>query len=396
MKDKKMNLKLYDFNLTYEDICNKQNFIVFNSDIKCLCVVIYDEILKNAIFSFYNKYNLNNNINDNRYEKRVSDADIYQILVSHMHASTYDELNKDIKKLKNVKNFEILYYIYFENKTEKQTNKFFIEDINIENIKKNEKNYKLIYEVIDYNNTELINKILDKFDKPNNLIEEDKSGEIDNEKMFIFILCYYKKEEEIVKKIYNIFKKTNFDLYKINKAYRTFLPLILNKFMYLFPEKEKILIYKSMAKYYEEMYYNFYFIEKENFEQSLNHLNNGFSYEILDFYFENFDIDYDTCKVDDIIIDYFYKYLYQIYTTNKIEKTFQEFLIDIYVNKSYEISDKKYNNVYECYLMFVFNRAIDKGKLFTYCDDNYLHLKEIKDEDEMMDLLSALALQKKS
>ena len=46
--------------------------------------------------------------------------------------------------------------------------------------------------------------------------------------------------------------------------------------------------------------------------------------------------------------------------------------------------------------MFVFNRAIDKGKLFTYCDDNYLHLKEIKDEDEMMDLLSALALQKKS
>ena len=43
MKEKKISIKLSYYNITYEDVYNKDNFIVFNSDIKCFCVVSYDD-----------------------------------------------------------------------------------------------------------------------------------------------------------------------------------------------------------------------------------------------------------------------------------------------------------------------------------------------------------------
>ena len=392
MKERTINFKLIDFNITYEDINNKGNFIIFNSDIKCFFVVNYDEILKNSIFYFYNKYNSSNNINENNNEKRVSDADIYQILISNMYSYSNDYLVNDIQKLKNIKNNEIIYYIFYQyGAIREQTSKFFKEDINNSIIRNKEYFSKLIYEIIDYNNTELINKIIEKFDKPNNSLEEDISGEIDFEKIFIFIICLFKREEKIVKKLYDSYKKSNYNLYKINKTYRTFFPIILNEFMYLFPEKEKLIIYKSIAQYYEEMFYNLYFLEKENFEEALNYLNNGLSYEILDYYFDNFDIN-DNCKVDDIIVDYFFKYINQLFSNNIIFKSFQDYLYDICVNKEFEINDNKFQKIHECYLIFVNKSSIDKEKLLIYCDEKYLHLKEIKDNKKIKTLKNKLNL----
>ena len=123
-------------------------------------------------------------------------------------------------------------------------------------------------------------------------------------------------------KIFDILKKNNFSFYKINKTYKTFLPIILNEFMYLFPEKDKLIIYKSMEQYYEEMFYNLYFLEKDNFEDALNYLNKGFSYEILDYYFDKPDNN-NICEVDDIIVDYFFNYISELYKRNKSDKTFQ-------------------------------------------------------------------------
>ena len=177
--------------------------------------------------------------------------------------------------------------------------KFFFEN-NINNlIRKNNKFVnELMYNIIDCNNTELINKILEKFGKPNNSKKDDESGIIEFESLCITIICLYKQDEILVKKIYEIFKKNSFNFYEINKTYRNYLPLILSEFMYLFPEKDKLIIYKSMLKYYEEMFYYFYFIEKENFEYALNNLNNGISEDILDYYFDNYDrINIDNCIV---------------------------------------------------------------------------------------------------
>ena len=122
-------------------------------------MVNYDEVLKDSIINFYNKYNSNNNENDNN-KNQVSDADIYQILISHMNTKTYKPLMNDIKKLKNIKNFEILYYIFIQYGAirEQKTSKFFDDNTNNNNIRNQENFFKLIYEVIDYNNTELIIK----------------------------------------------------------------------------------------------------------------------------------------------------------------------------------------------------------------------------------------------
>ena len=391
MKEKKISLKLSDYNITYEDICNKDNFIVFNSDIKCFCVVNYDEdILKDAIFSYYNKYNEKKDINN--YEKRVNDADIFQILISHYHIGTSYKLKLDVAKLKNIKNFEILNYIYENLYISKKTNKFFEDDINEKNNNIIQEYNKLKYELIDYNNTKLIKKILDKFDIPGNSQKEEESGEIDYEKYFILFLCLFKKDENIIKKIFDIFEKNNYDFYKINKNYRCILPIIINEFMYLFPEKEKIKVYKSMEQYNEEMYYNFYYLEKSYFQDALINFNNGFSFEILDYYFEKNEIDSNS-TFDDIIVDYFYWYLNQLYLKNKGEnnKSFQDYLYEIVVIKKFDINDKKFDKIENCYNYFI-DKIYPKEKLLNYCDEKYLHFKDFNDKDKIEEIKNLLNL----
>ena len=389
MKKKCINLRLYDLNTSFEEICNKQNFIVCNSDIKCFCVVNYmDKILKDSIISFYNGYKEKNNIKNK--EKKVTDADIYQILVSHCHTNTFDELEKDIAKLKKIKNFEILCFIFeFFKCSDSKENRFFKESSNNNKKYLNQKYNKLKYELIDYNNIDLIKKIITKFGNPFNLQKEEDSGEIDYEKYYILFICLFKRDENIIKKIYDIFKDNNYDFYKINKNYRTILPLILNEFMYLFPENEKIKVYKSMEKYNEEMYYNFYFFEKSYFQEALNNLNNGFSFEILDHYFENYEIIYT--NVDDIIVDYFFKYLKQLYIKTKNNKSYQDYLYEMCVVKKL-VNDNKLNKIYECYLKFVNKSSVDKEKLLKYCDENYLHLRDINDNKKIEDLKYELKL----
>ena len=395
MKEENLVLNLNDFNICYEDIQTKNNFIVINNDIKCFCLVKYlDEELKNAIFEFYNNYNDSKNLNKNI--KNVSDADIYQILISYLIKNNFDDFLNFIKKLKKVKNYEILYCVLYKyGNKKKNEDRFFKEDINNNNKTYNQSYYKSIYEIIDYNNIELVNKILEKFGNPTNQIEDDYSGQIEYEKFFITILCLYKRDEKLVLKIYEIFKKNNFDLYKINKTYRTYLPLILSEFMYLFPDNEKIIIYKSIYKYYEEMFYYFYFIDKSNFEKALHNLNNGVNNEILDFYFENFNADYQT-QIDSIIIDYFFKYLNQLYIKNKGDKDikFQDYLYDICINKYFEINDNKLIKIYNCYEKFMdkYHFSFDKEKLINYCNENYLHLNEINDTIKIEELKDNLKL----
>ena len=252
--------------------------------------------------------------------------------------------------------------------------------------------------MIDQNKTEVRNNIGKKVSNITNSKKEDESGIIEYERFFITIICLYKRDENIVKKIFEIFKNKKFNLYEINKTYRNDLPLILSEFMYLFPEEEKILVYKSMLKYYEEMYYYFYFLEKENFEYALNDLNDGISEEILDYFFENYDKIYieGICKAGSIIIDYFFKYINKLYDlrTNK-EVTFQDYLFDICVNKNFDINDKKFKNIYKCYLLYVKKQShnIDTDKLLKYCNEKYLHLEKINEEKKKNDLKYALYLE---
>ena len=396
MKEKSLSLKLSDYNITYEDIKENNNFIIFNSDIKSLCLVNYkDENIKNSIFYFYNNYKEKNNVNINI----VSDSDIYQIFLTHRHLTNNRKgLIRDIKKMKNTNNFEILRLIYdiFINDI-KKTNKFFLENINKSNELKNDIINKLLYEMIDYKNTNLIDQILMKFDNPTNNEKEDDSGQIEFETFVILFLCLFKRDENLVNKIYEIYKNTNFNIYKINKTYRNVLPIILCEFMCLFPEKEKIIIYKSISQYYQEMFYYFYFLDKQNFEGALNNLNNGFSDEILDYYFDNYENlgNNGFCKDDDIIIDYFFKYIKMLYNKDENNKmTFQEYIYDICAIKNFNINDKKFKKIYSKYLLFIgkYNTSIDKTKLFNYCDENYLHLKELNNEKMIAKIKQALYL----
>ena len=387
MKEKNMRLKLYDFNITYEDIKQKNNFIVFNSDIKCFCVVNYlDEILKDAIFAFYNNK-----------EKRVSDSDIYQILLSYQ-LLIFNKFNyknnfiTDITKLKNIKNSEILYYIIYCLTLPKiYINKFFRNDVINERNNIIKYYNELIYGVIDYNNSDLINKILEKFDKINENREEDETGQIDYEKYFILIICIYKRDENIIKKIFEIFKNNEFNLYKIYREFRNILPLIINEFMYLFQEGDKIKVYESMYNYYEEMYYNLFFFDRQNFENSLNNLNKGFSFDILDYYFEKNDID-DIKSIDDIIIDYFFNYINKLNGKNNSESNFINYLYEIGVNQNFDINDDKLKKVFKVYSKFVCNSNIDKNKLVKYIGENYLHLKDVNNLNITRNLISCLKL----
>ena len=171
--------------------------------------------------------------------------------------------------------------------------------------------------------------------------------------------------------------------------------------MYLFPEKEKIVIYKSILKYYEEMYYYFYFIDKQNFEEALNNLNNGISDEIFDYYFENYDIIWnkDLVNVDSNIIDYFFKYIKALYQKekekkNKNEMKFEDYLYDICINKKFNIDGNKFNKIYEFYSLFIktYSNLITKDKLLKYCDENYLHFKEMNNIYKVDEIKQSLLL----
>ena len=162
-----------DYNITYEDIVNKNNFIVINSDIKSFCLVNYlDEILKDAIFTFYNNNRERNNINNNQnkiaHKYTVNDGDIYQILVLYSHIYSNKFIN-DIRKLKNIDNFEILYYIYYNYSNYKNHECLFFKDEKNNMIRSNN-NFvnQLMVNIIDWNNTDLINKILIKLGTKNN------------------------------------------------------------------------------------------------------------------------------------------------------------------------------------------------------------------------------------
>ena len=397
MNEETLIIKLSDLNLTYDDINNNSNFIVINSDIKSFCLVKYlDEILKNAIFYFYNNLNENKDLNINK----VSDADIFQIYIIYI-VYKYNENNfiNDIKKMKRkTKNFEILNLIYYIfNNRFKKINPLFYENENKLNKEYNDKIYELLYELIDYNDSNLLNKILEKFDTPTNDEKEDESGQIEYEKFFILILCLYKRDENIIKKIYHIYKKNNFNLYKINKTYRSVLPLILVEFIYLFPEKEKIVIYKSISKYYEEMYYYFYFADKENYEKALNNLNNGISDEIFDYYFENYDIigNKELLNVDSNIVDYFFKYIKKLYEKEKKDDMkFEDYLYDICLEKKFNINDNKLKNIYDCYSFFIkkYPYSLDKNILRKYCEIKYLNFKEVKDNYKVDEIKKVLLL----
>ena len=172
--------------------------------------------------------------------------------------------------------------------------------------------------------------------------------------------------------------------------------MILSEFMYLFPENEKIIIYKSIFQYYEEMFYNFYYFDQFDFVEGLNNLNNGLSYDVLDYFFDNYDNIYSDnyLKVDNIIIDYFFKYTKTLYDNNKDNKiSYQNFLYDICINKSLNLGDNKINRIYKCYLLFMNNNnCIDKDKLYQYYEDNYLHLKELNDNIKIQKLKDYLYL----
>ena len=166
-------LKLLDYNITYEDIVNKNNFIVINSDIKSFCLVNYlDEILKDAILTFYNNNRERNNINNNQnkidHKYTVNDGDIYQILVLYSHIYSNKFIN-DIRKLKNIDNFEILYYIYYNYSNYKNHECLFFKDEKNNMIRGNNNIVnQLMVNIIDWNNTDLINKILIKLGTKNN------------------------------------------------------------------------------------------------------------------------------------------------------------------------------------------------------------------------------------
>ena len=400
MNEETLILKFIDLKTTYEDINNNENFIMVNSDIKSICLVYYkDEIFKNSIFYFYNNFKENKHLNINK----VSDSDIYQIfLIYKLYRYNENQFFNDIKKMKQTHNFEILRIIYSIRKNNfKKVNMFFNENYNISNKTYNDKFNELLFELIDYKDTNLINKILEKFDTPSNDLKEDESGQIEYESFFILILCLCKRDENIIKKIYEIYKKNNFNLYTINKTYRCILPLILLEFMYLFPEKEKIVIYKSILKYYEEMYYYFYFIDKQNLEEALNNLNNGISDEIFDYYFENYDIIWnkDLVNVDSNIIDYFFKYIKALYQKekekkNKNEMKFEAYLYDICINKKFNIDDNKFNKIYEFYSLFIktYSNLITKDKLLKYCDENYLHFREMNNIYKVDEIKQSLLL----
>ena len=387
MKEKKLILKLVDFHMSFEDIRLKNNFIVVNSDIKCFCISNYlDEILKDVIIHFYN---------DN--DKRVSDADIYQILISErlliFHGySKNNTFTKDISKLRNVKNFEILkIIIYLLTLPKLFVNNFFYDELNKNNNEIIKSYNELIYGVIDYNNLDLIEKILTKFDKISNDREEGQSGEIDYEKYFILIICLYKRDENIIKKIFEIFKKNEFNFYKINQDFRYILPLITNEFMYLFEEKDKIKVYKSMHQYYEEMQYFLFYPNNKYFKDSLNNINRGFSFDILDFYFEKNDIK-NIESIDDIIVDYFFNYISKLNDKNNKGGNLFDYLYEIGVDKSFNINNIRLNKIYEAYLEFVNHMDIDRKKLCNYIDEKYLKLKNINNKDKIINLKKVLKI----
>ena len=396
-------LKLFDYNISYEDIKNKNNFIIINNDIKSFCIVNYlDNILKDTIFYLYNKNKENNNYietNKNIYE--ISDADIFQILILNSHFDNYDNLLNDIKQLKNINNFAIINSVDYNLKLfykKKNVSRFFVESKNISIIENNNWFNELLFKIINYNNTDLIDTIISKFEGAKNPEKEDKSGQIEFESSFIKIICLCKRDENVVKQIYKIFKKNNFNLYKINKTYRNDLPLILMEFMYLFEEKEKIIIYKSLFQYYEEMYYYFYFLEKDNFEYALNNLNNGISEDILNFYFENFEEinKKETRIVEDVIIDYFYKYIKILYEKNKnVNLSFQDYLYDLSINKKFEIGERKFKNLWGCYCQYFTDNSesINKDKLFEYCNNKYLYFNKCYENHQLKDLKKALFLE---
>ena len=167
--------------------------------------------------------------------------------------------------------------------------------------------------------------------------------------------------------------------------------------MYLFPDEDKLNIYISIFKYYEEMFYNFYFLDQENFEKGLNNLNNSLSEDILDFYFENFDNIHkkEKCRVENIIINYFFKYINKLYHMRKNkEMIFQDYLYDICVKHKFDIGDKKLKNIYECYLIYVNQTSlIDKNKLLKYCNENYIHFEKINNNEKIEDLKQSLYLE---
>ena len=394
ISEKNYYLKLSEYNITYEDINTKNNFIAINSDIKSFCVVNYlDEILKDAIFDFYNDKEKNKM---NKYS--INDGDVYQIFILYYHIYTNDKMINDIRKLKNIDNYEILYIFYFFYKNLTNESRFFENGINIQFKKKIEFYSELIYKSLDYNNSELIDKILTKIENPINSKKDDESGLIEFEIFYITIICLYKKEEKVIKKIYEFLKDKKFNLYELNKNFRAYLPLILSKFMYLFPEQDKIMIYKSLFDYYEEMYYyNAYFIN-DNYENALNNLNDGISEDILDFYFDNYNKIYkeDKCKVGSMIIDYFFNYMKKLFDSiNNKENSFQDYIYDICVIKNFNIDDTKFKNIYMCYLKYTgqFSSYIDKNKLLKYCDEKYLHLEKFKDQQMVEKLLFALILE---
>ena len=232
---------------------------------------------------------------------------------------------------------------------------------------------------------------MEKFDKINENREEDETGQIDYEKYFILIICIYKRDENIIKKIFEIFKNNKFNLYKIHREFRNILPLIINEFMYLFQEADKIKVYESMYNYYEEMYYNLFFFDRQNFENSLNNLNKGFSFDILDYYFEKNDID-DIKSIDDIIIDYFFNYINKLNGKNNSESNFINYLYEIGVNQNFDINDDKLKKVFKVYSKFVCNSNIDKNKLVKYIGENYLHLKDVNNLNITRNLISCLKL----
>ena len=397
MNEETFNVKLFDLNISYEDIKNNENFIVINNDIKSLCLVDYtDELLKNGIFYFYNNFKENNDLNINK----VSDADIYQIYLFYvLYRYNENKFIEDIKKMKHTKNFEIIYLIYYILRRRlRKVNQFLNEKENQRIKECNDKYNKLLYELIDYNNMNLINKILEKFDTPSNDEKEDETGQIEFEKYFILILCLYKRDETIVQKLYEIYKKNNYNMYKINKTYRSYFSLILVEFMYLIPKNEKILIYKSITQYYEEMYYYFYFFDKENFENALNNLNKGISDEIYDYYFEKYDIIYneELLKIDSNIVDYFVKYIKKMYQKEKKDEIkFEDYLYDISLKMNYSINDEKFNKIYNCYSTFISKNfySLDLNKLWKYCKENYLNIKE-KDENDKIDNIKNFLLLK--
>ena len=386
MKGKKITLKLDDLNITYEDINLKNNFIVINSDIKCFCIANYlDEILKDAIFYFYNEK-----------EKRISDADIYQILISykifefHGYAFKDNNIRKYISKLKSINNFAILNFIisYFT-LPKLYINKFFYDESNKKNKELKKLNNEILYGLIDHNNSLLIDKILNKFDKINDDKNEVNNGQIDYEKYFILIICLYKRDENIIKKILKIFKENQFNFDKINVHFRSILSLIINEFMYLIEENDKIKAYKSMFNYYEEMHCYWLYPESNDFEKSLNNLNNGFSFEILDFYFENKDVK-DIQSIDDIIVDYFFNYLIQLNNKNNNGGDLFNYLYEIGVSQNFDINDENLNKIYKAYLKFVENDNLDRQKLRNYIDENYLDLKNINGKDKINKLKEKL------